>query len=89
MRFMCAQYVHMICNRKNNKPCNERILLKEKFMDKEVEVVETTTVVEVGLRDQLVVTVLGAVAGLVASKLTEKAYFTVLARRNIARSTNN
>lgn len=58
-------------------------------MDKEVEVVETTTVVDVGLKDQLVVTVLGAIAGLVASKLTEKAYFTAKGRYQISRSKNN
>lgn len=58
-------------------------------MAKEVEVVETTTVIDVGLKDQLVVTVLGAIAGLVASKLTEKAYFTAKGRYQVARSNKN
>jgi hypothetical protein len=66
-----------------------RILLKEKKMEKELEVVETTTVIDVGLKDQLVVTVLGAIAGLVASKLTEKAYFTAKGRYQLNRSKTN
>lgn len=43
-----------------------------------VEFVETT--IDVGFKDQIIVTVLGAVAGLLASKLTEKTYFGVKAR---------
>jgi hypothetical protein len=50
----------------------------------EVKVVETT--IDVGFKDQIVVTVLGAIAGLLASKLTEKAYFTGKARYQLRKS---
>lgn len=43
-----------------------------------VEIIETT--LEVSTRDQLIVAVLGAVAGFVASKLTERGYYSAKAR---------
>jgi hypothetical protein len=56
-------------------------------MEDQIEV--TTTTVEVGIKDQLAVTVLCALAGMVASKLTEKAYFNVKGRYQIHRAAAN
>lgn len=50
------------------------------------EVVVTETVVDVNLKDQFVVTILGAVAGMLASKAVEKGYFAGKARYQLRKS---
>jgi hypothetical protein len=56
-------------------------------MDEKIDVTETT--LDVGLTDQIVVTVLGAIAGMLASKLVEKSYFQVKGRYQIRKATAN
>lgn len=58
-------------------------------MDEKVEVTETTTVVDVSLKDQVVVTLLSAVVGLLATKVTERGYYAAKARWQIHRATSN
>ena len=66
-----------------------RYYMKGTEMDEKIEVTETTTLVDVSLRDQVAVTVLSALAGLLASKLTERGYYAAKARWQVRNSASH
>ena len=49
-------------------------------MDETIEVTGTEVTFEASLKDQVIVTVLGALASMVAAKLTERGYYGAKAR---------